>query len=212
MARPLRPTGLGFFGVVIASISHEIKNRLAIINEETLLVKDLAQVSDKELGQDRLVSLADSVKAEIDLADTIIKNMNRFAHSVDELVKKENLYDLINLTASLYKRIAAMKNVTLEVHSPVESVLVNVNSFSFMNLMWLYLNAVIEEVGKKCTIHLGSDKNSDGLSVWLKVESTESDINIIQCEEMKDLADEIGARVSFFPEQKIISIILPADL
>ena len=39
-------TGLQFFGKMTASISHEIKNVLAIINENAGLLEDLALLSD----------------------------------------------------------------------------------------------------------------------------------------------------------------------
>jgi len=39
-------TGLQFFGKMTASISHEIKNVLAIINENAGLLEDLALMAD----------------------------------------------------------------------------------------------------------------------------------------------------------------------
>ena len=46
-------SGLQFFGKMTASISHEIKNVLAIINENAGLLEDLALMADRgaEIGR-----------------------------------------------------------------------------------------------------------------------------------------------------------------
>ena len=81
--------GLQFFGQISASISHELKNVLAIINENAGLLEDLALMADrgKPIDPERLIKMAATVKRQIGRADGIIKNMNRFAHSADHPVE-----------------------------------------------------------------------------------------------------------------------------
>jgi len=43
---------LRFFGKIVASISHEIKNVMAIINEKAGLIKDLTLMAEKGVESD----------------------------------------------------------------------------------------------------------------------------------------------------------------
>ena len=81
MNEAIGKTGLKFFGGVVASISHEIKNRLAIINENAGLLEDLVLMSERgmEIDSERLKRLADSLKNQVSTADGIIKKMNQFS-------------------------------------------------------------------------------------------------------------------------------------
>ncbi len=215
MNKPVKPIGLGFFGAVIASISHEIKNRLAIINEQTLLGKDLAQAAagGRQTPPDRFVDLADAVKTEIDTADTIIKMMNRFAHSVDTLKNRIDMNEAINLTATLYERIARMQNATIQVHPPETPVHVDTVFFFLMNLIWLCLNAALEGNQEPRTIGIESAKTATGAAVWLQVGPTRTDMQAaLASEEMTDLADALGARVSFLAQPDRVQIDLPPDI
>ncbi|MGD8291766.1 MAG: sensor histidine kinase, partial [Desulfobacterales bacterium] len=78
--------GLQFFGRISASVSHELKNVLAIVNENAGLLEDLACMANrgKPIDPSRLIKMADAVKKQVGRADEILKNMNRFAHSIDQ--------------------------------------------------------------------------------------------------------------------------------
>ena len=64
MDQTLTRAGLSFFGAMTASISHEIKNRMAVINEQAGLLEDLVLMSKKgkALEAERLLQLAGKVK------------------------------------------------------------------------------------------------------------------------------------------------------
>ena len=78
-------TGLQFFGKVSASISHEIKNVLAIMNENAGLLEDYTRMLEngKPINTERFKTLAGKVLKQIQRADGIVKRLNRFAHSVE---------------------------------------------------------------------------------------------------------------------------------
>ena len=99
--------GLRFFGKISASISHELKNVLAIINENAGLLQDYALKADKgvPLETERIKTLAEMMRGQIRRGDKIITNMNRFAHSVDETVKAVDLRDILEHVIAYKKRI-----------------------------------------------------------------------------------------------------------
>ncbi|MEJ2283420.1 MAG: histidine kinase dimerization/phospho-acceptor domain-containing protein, partial [Desulfobacterales bacterium] len=81
-------TGLQFFGRISASVTHEIKNVLAVVGENAGLLEDLTLMADRGQPIDpaRLKKMSETVKKQVARADEILKNMNRFAHTSDEAV------------------------------------------------------------------------------------------------------------------------------
>ncbi|UCF83163.1 MAG: hypothetical protein JSV50_18595 [Desulfobacteraceae bacterium] len=155
-------TGLKFFGMMSASISHELKNALAIINENAGLLQDFTLMADKGVPMDpqRLKTLAEKVMNQIRRADRIVKNMNRFSHSVDDSVKSIDLHSIIELVATLSGRFALMRGVTIELSHPANPVMITTNPFFLLNLIWLCLDFAM-------------DAADDGKSVSLIGEETE---------------------------------------
>ncbi len=117
--------GLQFFGKMTASISHEIKNVLAIINENAGLLQDLALMAERGVAIEpqRLTKMAQAIKKQVGRADAIIQNMNRLGHSIDETEKTIDLNDILELLVALSNRFASMRGVAVELtkrEGPVE--------------------------------------------------------------------------------------------
>ena len=109
--------GIDFFGRMTASISHEIKNTLAIVNENAGLLGDLALLMDKgrPLSSERLTTLAGNIRRQVQRADDIIRRLNRFAHSAHEPAASVDLGEVLTFTAALAERLATMKGIGLTV-------------------------------------------------------------------------------------------------
>ena len=135
-------TGLQFFGQISASISHEIKNVLAIINENAGLLEDFTIMADRGIPIDpaRLKVMAEAVKKQIGRADGIIQNMNRFAHSVDQTITTVDLAQTIELVIALTARFTAMRGIRVDLQLPENPVTFQTAPFFLMNLLWLCLD------------------------------------------------------------------------
>ncbi|MGE4423285.1 MAG: sensor histidine kinase [Pseudodesulfovibrio sp.] len=109
--------GLRFFGRISASVSHEIKNVFAVINEAAGLIEDFTLMAERgvPLQPDRLKSAANSIQGQIRRGDAIVRNMNAFAHSTDEDVREVNLAEALRLAADLTARFADMRQIKLAV-------------------------------------------------------------------------------------------------
>ena len=94
---------LTFFGKVNASISHELKNVMAIISETTGLLGDLSEMAQggNPIDPDMLASSTDSIIEEIQRGFITIRQMNRFAHSVDSPILSVDLMDILDLVRNL---------------------------------------------------------------------------------------------------------------
>ncbi|MCU0597639.1 MAG: sensor histidine kinase [Desulfobacterales bacterium] len=151
---------LRFFGKVTASISHEIKNVLAIMNEKAGLLKDLTLMAQKGITLDinRIQSIADDLRAQIKRGDDIIKNMNKYSHSVDHEIAEVNLSELIGLMVTLSERMASKHGITL-IAPPVQSGLsVRTRPFMLEQLIWQCLQMIMErsEQDKTITVEIAS--------------------------------------------------------
>ena len=173
MLDPVGKEGLHFFGVMTASISHEIKNRMAIINEQAGLLEDLVSMSrqGREIDVSRIERLAASVKAQIQMADTIIKTMNRFAHSIDTMTHPADLNETVALSILLFKRTAGNREIQLTGMSCDSPVSVTTAPFLLMNLLWHWLAAVMETASRNASVTIGAEPAPDGAVITIKWES-----------------------------------------
>ncbi len=206
--------GLEFFGAVITSVSHEIKNRMAIVNEQAGLLADLIHMhgQGREMDPERLMRVADSVRKQVATADGIIKKMNRFAHTVDTLRQPAAVDELLGMTADLAKRMADMHRVTVDVHSSQTPVTVNTSPFFLMNLIWLCISRAIQTIGKEQTILLSCEKTEDGASLWLDMTEAGDGDDTSFPEDVSALADLLEAHIAFHPEKKRLIINLPMEI
>ncbi len=201
--------GLHCFGSISASVSHELKNALAIINENAGLLEDLSFMAEKGLPLDpaKLKSLAANIGKQIQRADGIIRNMNRFAHSTDETVKCIDLGETMALIVTLSSRLAAMKCVTLIFKPPPQTICVTTHLFYLENLIWLYIKEILERTGteKEITLTLRSQQESAAV-IFSPVDVPVTDGRAI------DLLSYLKATQSANSQHRELLIILPVDM
>jgi signal transduction histidine kinase len=154
-------SGLTYFGRTTASISHELKNALAIIKENAGLLGDYLLMADKGMPIDpaRFKTVAGRIEDQITRADGIIKNLNRFAHSVDDPVKAIDLNETVKLLVLLSHREAAMRQVTLQVHPESETTSVTTSAYLLLTLLGRCLSACLQHMGpgKALTVRVAKE-------------------------------------------------------
>jgi C4-dicarboxylate-specific signal transduction histidine kinase len=158
---------LRFFGKISASISHEIKNVMAIINEKAGLLKDLTLMAQKGMALDvlRIQSIADDLRTQIKRGDAIIRNMNKFAHSVDEKTAEVNLSEVTGLMVLLSERFASKHGVTLIAPIPQAGPVIRTRPFLLEQLIWQCLQALMERCGDDKTIALEAAPSDPGVQI-----------------------------------------------
>lgn len=138
--------GLRFFGEMSASVSHEIKNVLAIINENAGLLQDMVAMSERgmALAPDRLAGLAQSIHRQVTRGDRIVKTMNRFAHSADHPTETVDVVEVIEFLSNLAARLIALKGAEPLLEVPSSPVTAVTNRFFLENLLWRCLCRAME--------------------------------------------------------------------
>ena len=160
-------TALRFFGKMSASITHEIKNVLAIINENAGLLEDYNLMAEKgtPVSPERLKKLAKTVMTQVERADGIVKNMNKFAHSVDEAKRTVDIREVLELVATLSSRLAAMRGVAIDLQPSSSAVSILTAPFFLETLTWLVLDFAVDAAGNGKTVGLIAEKRGEGARV-----------------------------------------------
>jgi signal transduction histidine kinase len=152
--------GLQFFGRISASISHELKNALAIIKENSGLLCDYINMMGKGMSvePERFEKIARRIEAQTVRADAIIKNLNQFAHSVDVPVKSVDLNEFLELLVALHRRPAAMREVALDPIPAASATEVTTNPYLLLNILNLIITRGLQAVPAQgtMTITVGS--------------------------------------------------------
>jgi len=142
----LADSSLRFFGEMTAANAHEIKNALAVINENAGLLEDLVALADNgaSLDRDRLMKLAGTIKHQVTRADHIAKSSNRFSHSVDRGHQAADLRKALSLIADMATRYANLRDVELDLVLDTVSVILPVKPFTLLHLLWICLHDAIK--------------------------------------------------------------------
>ena len=203
-------TGLQFFGQISASISHEIKNVMAIINENAGLLEDFTLMEERGVPIDpaRLKVMAKGVKKQIGRADEILKNMNRFAHSIDQIITTVDLAQPIELIIAVTARFAAMKGVQVDLRLPETPVMIQTTPFNLMNLIWLCLDFSMSASGDEKRIELVANETENGARIRFRNLSglTETRLDNFPSDRVKRLLETLNADLKTGVECKEIEL------
>lgn len=161
--------GLKFFGRISASISHELKNCISIINESAGLLEDLVLIAQKgsPLDPGRLLTTSKRIQQQVARSDQILQNMNRFSHSIDHPLVSIDIRDLIGCLLAVTKRITDMKGVTVSIVPCETPLVINTNPFWVMLLLWQLLQPIVEGLREKKNIGCEVKKIGETVSICL---------------------------------------------
>jgi signal transduction histidine kinase len=161
--------GLSFFGTMTASISHETKNALAVINENAGLLGDLVALSEKgrPLDPERLKTISENIRRRVQSADDIVRRLNRFAHSANQPVVTTGIRDVLACAIALFERLATMKGVTLTL-ADGEDIELQTLPFVIENLLWICLKNVFLVANGTQSVVLGAQREGTEVVVSLR--------------------------------------------
>ncbi len=202
--------GLKFFGKVNASISHELKNILAIISETAGFLNDLTELAKqgKELKLSLLENCSTSIVEEIQRGFTTIKQMNRFSHSVDVPVTDIDLVETLDLMAGLSGFLSSAANVSIE-NKCTESKTIRTCPFLLQNFIYQILCFVYESTGPtgEIRIHLLEEKEKGVLLTLFS--SAQMSVEKFPDEKMRKTAGILGIEFKTNHSFYEINLLIP---
>jgi signal transduction histidine kinase len=201
--------GLRFFGRISASVSHEIKNVFAVINEAAGLIEDFTLMAERgvPLQPERLKSAANSIQGQIRRGDAIVRNLNAFAHSTDEDVREVDLAEALKLAADLTARFADMRQIKLTVGECGPASMVAC-PFDLTRLLHSSIVAAFDSMKPGDTLVIGVSPDGGGASFSLSVPGKDAPLK--NDESFADLARAMDARLKV-DEKTGTSQLLLAD-
>ncbi len=163
-------TALGFFGRMTASVSHELKNVFAVINENAGLMEDLIALSERgrPLDAKRLALLASKTREQVKRGDQIVKNLNLFAHSVDRDKAPVSLSELLTLSTALAARLATNKGYEIVTQCDRNIPELTTSPFLLHNLLWRALDYAMQDTDEEKKIVIFVNDAGDELHIGLK--------------------------------------------
>ncbi len=204
----LGPAGLAFFSKITATTTHELNNAIGIINEQAGLLGDLGSLAkqDKSLDIDRWINISKKITCQVNRAHATIKNLNKFAHSTDNIDSLSNVDDLLSLLIVLSTRILSEKNVIVNLVPISKPVKLNFMRFCFLNLMGLCLIFARDNVDENKTITIKSQQKNGKLEILfsgLNIKNDQCFFTIVEEKILKALKAK-----SIFPTDNTNFIIL----
>jgi len=111
----LREMQLACIGRLLASLSHEFKNHLAIIKESCGLVEDLLLLEDQEkpTNTGRYKKILGGINDRITQAAEMCRSLSGFSHRMDQPLSSFNPSDVLQEEIYLLHRLARQKQVDL---------------------------------------------------------------------------------------------------
>ncbi|MFC1708082.1 hypothetical protein ACFL59_14900 [Planctomycetota bacterium] len=200
----LRQSDLAFFGAITASVTHEFKNCLAVINEYSGLLEDLLMgaAPDDCIDVDRIAKVPVSISRQVSRADQIVNRLNQFAHSVDQPMVQFELNELIERIVGLVRRLADMQRVDLEVNPPDDQVSVEGNPFLLQHVIYGCIERCLRHSKQGGSITITWKREGDGAEVNVTGAMGSSEAGGADNDGLLSLlVTELGARVDCSPAE-----------
>ena len=111
-------------GKIMAGLSHEFMNVLAIIRERSGLIEDLMALHQEAAFpfRNKLAKTLTTIGGQVTRGIAIGEGMNQLAHSMDEPLVRVEVNDLLQLITFLMQHFARRKKIQIKV-APVEAPL-----------------------------------------------------------------------------------------
>jgi signal transduction histidine kinase len=204
---------LAFFGKVNASISHELKNILAIISEAAGLLQDLTEMATKgkKIELDMLKTCSQDIVEEIQRGFATVKQMNMFSHSVDDPVKTVNLVDVVELMIALGKFLSFASKVQFD-PVPGAAPVVLTCPFRLQNLIYQALVFVFESGGPNGQIRITIHPQPNGSAHITFSDFGSNTARSFASDKTKKIAASIGVDIREAGDLQSFDLIVPGNV
>ena len=198
-SRRRRDESIAFFGTIIAGQTHEITNVLNIISELSGLQLDLlrAQEQDLPVNLPRLQEVTARIQHQVHRGETIIRNINGFAHSADLPVTVFDLKEMLERVLFLAQRSARLAQVELVSDLTPESIVLESNPFCVQQAVFTCIDLALGCASDTRRVEVDCSVSGDGAEIRVmsgapltQDENTEDRLELLQF-----LLESIGGSV-----------------
>ncbi len=206
--------GLRFFGAISATVTHDLKNALSIINESAGLLEDFCFMAKRgrPFDPDRIATVVAQVKGQVARADRLIRSFNRFAHSVDHPVAPADIGETAADLIHLAQRLLANQGVSVVVRAAAPPVVVPTRPLLAQALMWAAVQWAAGLAGAGREIVVSAEPFAGGARVRVAppAEAFSEEGLPKLLDETEELREALHARVAADPPAGRLDIQYPA--
>ncbi len=197
----MRDLEMAFLGKITASMTHEIKNTLAIIQESSGLLSDFLTLSQEGTfpHKDKFQRVLGNISTQVSRSVDITTRLNEFAHSMDEPCTQVNMADLLERVVLLMRRLAKRKGIDLSAEASDRDLSIVSDPFRLQ----LVLATVIEQLAEVLEA---------GAAITLQTKSAPREVTILLAVQGTKKPEWEGLAATVFPTLKEVLEILQARL
>jgi hypothetical protein len=153
-----------FMGKVTASMTHEIKNVLAIIRESAGLAQDLLTVAKESdfPHKEKLFGIMGKIDNQIERGADIVSRLNAFAHAPDLETSHEDLNTVLDQMVHLSNKLGRTNGVSFIGERSDDAIMLDGNPMKTRMIIYQVLEFLAPLIGKGAEIRLKPMKNSNG--------------------------------------------------
>jgi len=198
---------IAFFGKIAASVTHELRNVLAVINESNGLMADfLAMTREAPFPhREKFQRSVQKIEEQVGRGVEITSRFNRFAHSMDHPCADIDLNSILIQTVSLAQRLAALRNVELKATVCEHPIMLFSNAFRIQMALTSAIEAFIGCMSGgsgSILILVSDDPGCPCLDFYFEGESCEKVVKEAvakfgEWQEFEELASSLGMRYNW---------------
>lgn len=190
---------LAFFGVITTSMTHELANVILIIEQIGGLLEDLLEThrEGRPVSCDRLGVIEERLSRQTRRASELIRNLNRFAHGIDQRLLELDLNELVRRLLGVTGRFADSRGVKVEPRFANEEIRIRGDPFSLQQAVFAGLRRAFSICGPGQTVQVVVGKDRTGPTVTIQgPRGVESSTSTAQMELLRPLMAKLGGAVS----------------
>ena len=163
-----------FMSGILASVTHEMQNVMAIIKESGALADDILKINGPPRMKhgDKLETAFTNIQEQVQRGRDLMLMLNGFAHAAADYPESGDLARFARHVCTLAQRTARLKECSLTSDLESVSLLVRGNALLLMQSIHAGLAAVLENCAAGDVLRLGLAPSEDGAALRISAETS----------------------------------------
>ena len=193
--RRLRDEGFEFWGAITASLSHDINNVFAIINELSGLLDDFFHAADQGdvMDIEKLKSATRRISEQVSRGQTHVRQLNRFAHTVDYRHATIDLNDAVDAVATLCGRMATLRRITVATRLADVSPKLEGSAFDVQHVIFRCIDMALDAGEQGDVVEIAVEPHDDGARLIVANRSAVASVHDLETK--RDSLDTLVAEI-----------------
>jgi signal transduction histidine kinase len=138
---------------IASAVSHELRNILAVIKENSGLLQDLVMLGKYDDSSGKLKKITDSILKQVNIGEETTTHLNKFAHLNDKDIETFSCGDELSELLALIKRPIKQKGLDIDLNID-QDIKIESSRFFFQMTIYFIINEIIKlsEYGSKFEI------------------------------------------------------------